>query len=172
MATFGKTTIGGTTDQWIKGDDAGACKFVLGENGSVTSMKIYMYSYGGNIRLGIYDHDAANNRPNNLKGTTTARFITSTAYAWETFNFPAPIDLTAGTYWLACQSDTDLYSAYDAGAAEQSGYHADAYADGFLDPWGAAITRRDREWSIYATYTPVAPPVGGHHQPYFVLTLP
>ena len=162
MATFGKTSIGGTTDQWTSADWAVACKFTLNENSSVESMTVYMYSYGGNIRLGIYDHDAVNNRPNNLKGQTDSRYIQSTGYTWETFTFSTPINLDAGTYWLAVITDADFYSAYDAGTTNQSGGHTNAYADGFLESWGSVISYASREWSLYATYTAT----GALGQPY------
>lgn len=156
MATFGKTDIGLSETNLDQGYKV-ATRFQLTEGGDVSKITFYTKQYYATttkIKCGIYDDSAG--APNALKGTS-AEVTLPTSWAWVDFTFSPAISLTAGYYWLAIiVGEAGAASAgvkYNADTA-QTGLNADAYADGFADPFGTP-TYYDFIISIYATYTPV-----------------
>lgn len=172
MATFGNTGIGGYTGTY-GGDTKHATKFTLTENADVSKITAYIRDAalvgGVSCKCAIYADDGGSpSRPSALKAVSSVSYAPAD-YAWV--DFAITVSLTPGVYWLTLKPDTNLHSKYDAGSTDQFVDKGEAY-DGFSDPFGTVDWNADREYSIYATYTPPAPPGGGHPQPYFVLTLP
>jgi len=162
MATFGKgAPIGGSTD-YTDANYVFASKYTLGENGTATSMTVYLKCFNAGIkyRLGLYKTDLS-------YVDRTDEFSPPAVDDWYTANFPAGVPLIAGYYWLYLTRDSALANnrcLYDAGGANTGFYGADAY-NGQDDPATPdAYSTRNR--SIYCTYTPTAGlsiPVAMHH---------
>lgn len=152
MSTVGKTTIGNI----YSGGAAGyilAAKIVMPENGQITKISAYIRGdVGANGIFVIY----------NATGTKVAEsnpIALTTNPTWTDF----PLDFTAQagqTYYFAVLTNTGLYIMADA-AAVGAGTEVRGYSDAgypiFPDPivWREFI---DREFSIYATYTPIIAP--------------
>jgi len=148
LPTFGKTDIGVTGEWWAPGDIIRGCMYTLTEEGYVLSITIYIYSgVPGLHKCAIYD------AAGNLRGVTEELELALIGWTWVTFNFPSPILLPAGDYYLCHWSNTDATLKWDTGATNQSGSKAQAY-NTFPDPivWDTYL---DRAVSIYATYTTI-----------------
>jgi len=151
MGTFGYSEIGGLYSN-INPDYKSASRFQCLEYGQAISLTWYGRKFASGtsqIRLGIYSDN--NGEPDVLLGYTHEITINDVEQ-WWTENLVSPVSLTAGAwYWLAviCNNYTRYYYALGEGCR-----NADAYSDGFSDPFGFAITNSVK-MSIYCTYTTV-----------------
>jgi len=153
MATFGKTTIGGSTSPGYS-PVAAYCIYNLSEAGDVSKVTFYT---GGTCNMKMAIYDVSGGVPNNLLATSNPVAIGS-SFAWV--DFPLTISLAAGDYALCWLFDATNYFKYDAGSTNQHGYKAATYPT-FPNPYGTPAANQAWAVSIYATYTPS---VGG--QPY------
>ena len=160
MAEFGYHTIGGTSGAEGPSTLDGT-RFTLSEAGDVTSVSVYCANLSASVtpafRTAIYDVSAG--EPNALKGTgAEVELAVSAPAAWR--ESALTVSLAAGDYYLCVWTDTDgaQFEAYwDGGATERyrtATYHSTNPAP---DPFGSASTG-SAKLSIFATYTPSAPP--------------
>jgi len=141
MATFGKTSVGASTND--QGSERiRACRFQLTEAGTVTKITAYL-NKTGNVYAAIYDDNAG--VPNNLKASSGA--VSVSGWAW--YDFTVNVALSAGYYWL-CFRAPSLYWKYDAGVTNQEAYKLSGT---FPDPFGTPDGYGNYANSIYATYT-------------------
>lgn len=114
-----------------------------------------------NFEVGIYTHDAVNNRPGtvisssivNAKGTTSG---------WKTVSGLNIVLEASTTYWLAFQLDntsTTTYTHYTTDATQKYDYKS---GSGSLpDPWGASSGTGGRLVAIYALIGTPATSISG-----------
>lgn len=166
---FGNTSVG--TSSFAPGTNTKfAVKTSLSEAGSVSS--ISWYTRGGTtaqkVRMALY---AANgSSPGAFKGVTPEKTILAgQAAGWVVFNFSSPISVTAGTYFLTFwtgPATSPAYFYYVPGASGDLQFRGETYSSTAnpSDPFGAAtISPGNEKVSIYATYTPSAPPPALHN---------
>lgn len=146
MATFGYTIAG--ADQRIMENMRGSITTVS-EAGMVTNLHAYIKGGSGNIKIGLYDSGK------NLLGNTVA--IPVSGAGWYSGNVSIPV--TAGTYYFGIIADdggASMTVAFDAVAGFAACYTAYTWPT-MPASWGSdSVT--DREFSIYATYIPLASP--------------
>jgi uncharacterized repeat protein (TIGR02543 family) len=130
-----------------------AMPFTMPENGTINSVTMYHTGGSGNMILGVYDGSGL---PANRLGVTAATAVSGST-GWQTINLTSPAFVASGaTVWLAWvyQSNPGIY--YESGSPGR----ADAgvgWSGGMPDPFGSS-TQSNYIYSIYATYTPSAPP--------------
>lgn len=146
--TFGYTTVGGST-QGLVANKKRSSQDTLSENGDVTNISVYGYTFAGTIdaRTGIYDinvnPDALQVTSNPLQWTTTPRWVNYSVTSTS---------LSADDYWLTYQVSGTGQTKYDAGGNMTQ--INDTYADGLSDPYGSPLDGTwNRRTSIYANYT-------------------
>ena len=141
--TFGKTDIGGTPwDSWLMW----ASKYPLTEAGDVTKITVYVDGVT-NVKVAIYAESGG--VPTSLLASAEKACVAG----WN--DITLLVSLPAGNYFLAARRETDLINFYyDAGSTNQTAFRTIAYADPWPDPFGVPDAQQDREYSIYATYTP------------------
>lgn len=147
--TFGKEDIGATCNGT---STIYACKYQMGsKNGSLTHITIYNKFGESTFRfyVGIYTDD--NGYPDSLLATSSEQ-TPATGSAWN--EAAVTCNLTASTYyWLAMHANTsDLQRCYDAGLTNQF-YYATRTYQALPSTFPAGATGRDRELSIFGTYT-------------------
>ncbi|MBE7554299.1 MAG: hypothetical protein HS126_24855 [Anaerolineales bacterium] len=144
----GPITIGETNI--LSSDDSGngnlliAQQAVLSQNATLQSLSFYVASASGQLRLGLYD-DAGGN-PGTLRAQTTAF---TPVVGWNTRNVVTPVQLPAGTYWLAylAQSNNLHFRVALTGSARGYSYSFGAMPTTFSSsPMSASV-----HWSLYAT---------------------
>lgn len=113
-----------------------------------------------NFEVGIYSHDAANERPNVLLASNKTNAKGTTA-GWKTST--VSYTLSASTiYWLAVQLD-DTTTTTNFDYTSDVSYKRDRKSSGTTtlpDPtWGLTASTRNYIYAIYAVYT-AAPPAG------------
>lgn len=153
--TFGYTTVGGTSINASEDYVAAYGPFAPASDGAVTSVAMYLTGWSGSQQytLGVYD-DSSGSPDALLRDGGGA---TASGDGWCTDTLDSGLSVTASTpYWLAENNDSTPLSWYDTA----SGFHLkrgglSTYAHGSLaDPIGTiSLTRTDRKYSIYATYT-------------------
>jgi hypothetical protein len=86
-----------------------ANKFTNTETGAIQSLSLWMKGTGGvAMTLGIYSHDAANNRPGSLIATT-ASVSCSVTNAYQTVNTTSNPTIDNGTiYWFVYSHSTSV----------------------------------------------------------------
>lgn len=146
MATFGTTTIGGTSNSGTAGPLGS--KFTAPATGTITDMTFYGRVDSGNAVLLIYADSAGS--PTTLLAQSASQ-AGWTVVDWHTAS--VSLAITSGTvYWLMMSHDTggpQYTMYYDAGSSNQLSYTG---SGGIPDPYG---TPNFLAWnmSIYATYT-------------------
>jgi PKD repeat protein len=153
MSTFGKTTIGVNSWEPGPGRMAGSL-YPLPVDATVSKITYYIQGYDG-APPGYYKcaiYDAAWN----LQGVTEEVIRPDASAAWVDFNFPTPLSLPAGDYWLCWFSTVNAISRYDASgtiAGFDLGGQGVTYASGY--PSSLVGIYKDTllvNFSIYATY--------------------
>jgi uncharacterized repeat protein (TIGR02543 family) len=130
-----------------------AMPFTMPENGTISSVTMYHTGGSGSMILGVYDGEGS---PANRLGVTAGTAVSGST-GWQTINLTSPAFVAGGsTVWLAWvyQSNPGIY--YQTGSPGR----ADAgvgWSGGMPDPFGSS-TQASYIYSIYATYTPSAPP--------------
>lgn len=131
-------------------DDSGNGNLLIGQqvalsqSATIQSLGFYVAVVSGRLRLGIYD-DASGN-PGTLKAQT-AEFTPVTG--WNTQNVVTPMQLSAGTYWLAYlpESSSLHFRLATSGVARWASYSYGALPTTFsTSPQSGSY-----HWSFYAT---------------------
>ncbi len=158
--TFGLTNVGANSDSMVP-DRKRATKATLSATGNVYKLTMYLTPTGVSgqeVMRGILYADQGGS-PGALLGVTNAfTFLSTNAAGWYDMQFPSPIPLTPGTYWIGVISGT---ATHVAGFRWNSVSHiralnTNAYASGPSNPFGTA-TIDSEQMSIYATYTIQSP---------------
>ncbi len=160
-ATFGKTSVGASSEQFAANRKR-VNRYALPTAGSVTKLSIYLAptgTSGAQVLEGVLYADSAG-KPGALLGTTNPITFSSTqAAGWYDLTFPSPVSLTAGNYWIGVLTGTTADVAgyrYDSVSASRD-YNSNTYTSGPSNPFGS-VTSDNQQTSLYATYTPSAPP--------------
>lgn len=124
------------------------------DSGSVSSIVVHLTSVDGaaeGLKVAVYSHDAANNRPGTLLASTSTTMAGTVG--WNAVPLSAPVTANT-TYWVAVNiegSGTGLSFNYCGGcAAESTTTYPRPFNNAWPSPHGApnnALT--DYEWSIY-----------------------
>ncbi|HEX4187041.1 MAG TPA: S8 family serine peptidase [Solirubrobacteraceae bacterium] len=156
-ATFGKTSVGGSSDTYAAGRKR-VNRYALPVAGTVSKLSIYLAptaTTGQQLLEGIIYADSGG-APGALIATSSQLTFKSTEGAgWYDLTFPAPPALAAGNYWIGVITGTTGGVAgfrYDKVTASRD-YNANSYGAGPSNPFGAASTDSEQT-SLYATYTP------------------
>jgi hypothetical protein len=148
--------VGALTDRW-PANDKGGCSYTLSEDGTVTSISLYVASYSAtcNIKIGIYAADGTGGAAGALRGQTASHTITQTGWhTWSNLNFP----LTAGKYYLywVC---SNTFTSRATGQGDSQFTTKINYAQEFLSTCQKMTTDAGYGGqSIYANYTTAASP--------------
>jgi len=146
MATFGKTSVGGSTA--VYSDDVKGCTASPASEGRATKMTVYIAGWGSgeNIKLALYD------AADESLFASTEELDTGGGTGWYDFDFSPSVEvLSTKSYRLAFYGDNDASFYYDSAvgqvypSANNAGYPA------WPDP---VTTAAGFQFSIYCTYTP------------------
>lgn len=158
-ATFGYTTVGGSQD--FSAGLPKCTQFTSGGAGTITSVSVYVTTYfggGANLATAVYADNAG--AINALLASDSGHTAVTASAAWYTTNL-SYVFAASTVYWLCEWFDsTNATSTYDAGAANQESYHSSLTFASWPNPF-APTASENRQYSIYATYTPsgaVTPP--------------
>jgi hypothetical protein len=159
-ATFGKTTVGGSTDTFLA-DRKRVNRYGLPGSGSVSKLSIYLAptgTSGQQLIEGLIYADSSG-APGALLGVSEQLAFQSTnAAGWYDLNFSSPLKLGAGNYWIGIITGASSKVAgfrFDAVTSARD-YNANTYASGPTSPFGSP-TVDPEQMSLYATYTPPVP---------------
>ena len=160
-STFGTTTVGASAEADPANLKA-ASKYTLPGPGTLSKLSVYLQptgTAGTQSFEGVVYAESAGAPGALLASTTALAFKSTNAAGWYELNFSAPVKLAAGSYWLGFISATTEKIAEYRWATLASGlaYNVNPYTSGPSNPFGKA-TVLSRQLSLYATYTPVAPP--------------
>lgn len=153
--TFGKTSIGGSTDP-ADANYMRAAVFNLGQAASVSKLTIYLQrlNNGDQVLKGVIYADQGGSPGNLIAVSNEVTFGTSAASGWYDLPFTSSIPLSAGAYWIGLidGTNTDVFGLrYDNSSANSGAVTAASYANAPPDPFKPS--RLDFEqFSIYATY--------------------
>jgi hypothetical protein len=155
-ATFGKTTVGASSDQFVP-DRKRAYRYALPAAGTVSKLSIYLApttTAGQQVLKGLIYADSSN-APSALLGSTEQLTFQSTNSAgWYDLKFSSPVKLAAGNYWIGVITGATSYvlgTRYDSVSGSRD-YNANTYTSGPTNPFGAVSTDA-KQLSLYATYT-------------------
>jgi len=157
MATFGKTTIGVTQNNWT-GDYILGCLQEMPEKGTITKITAYLrdrYEVTAPGKGYIY---ADNGGVPGVKLAEGTEITVGAVLDWQ--DFPVTYVNNSGVLplWLVYFVDTGFTTKYDGGAVDQTQFRLVTYPNE-PDPFGVA-SKAAFEMSLYATYTPSAPSGG------------
>lgn len=160
--TMGVTSIQPSTDSG-NGNLVVVQRATLAKAGTLRSLSFHVLNASGQLRMGVYDATGANGNPG-ARVAETAPF--TPAAGWNTQPVLAPIELAAGTYWLAYHpSSSSLSFSTNYGAGR---YCYQARTFGALPArYAASPSCGATEWSLYATLDgssvppPPPPPASG-----------
>jgi len=147
---FGKARMGQNMDTSYK-DYKGVTRYLMREDGWVTSISMWFGSEGLEATVAIYTHPEGK-----LIVQSQSETITSTG--WHNFTVPRTF-IFSGFYGLAWKNSENATVAYDAGSRDQTARSPESYDEPF-SPTFVASQFFDTEISIYATYDPVVTKVG------------
>jgi subtilisin family serine protease len=163
--TFGKTTVGASTDSGIFSGYKVVHAATLTGSGSVTKLSLYAVP-GINspspqaLRAVIYADSGGSPGALLASGPEVTYQGSVNGSGWFELPLSAPLALSPGTYWLGFITGTTtegLGYRYDT-VANGRAYNTNPFAGGPTNPFGAA-TKDSEQASIYATYTTGAPNV-------------
>lgn len=149
MADFGETSIVGSSDDGNTG--LLIAQDVVGIDGVLQSLSLYAKpgTETGNIRLGLYDSDAAAGAAGTLLATTNS---TACVAGFNTIATTSNPTIVAGhTYWLAYTNDGGFTSEIkNTGNAQWKDFVYGAMPN----PFGTTgISTGGFHWAIYGTVT-------------------
>ena len=148
--TVGFTTVFGTSTTTA---NRRAMPFTMPENGTISSVSMYHTGGSGSMILGVYDGESL---PANRLGVTATTAVSGST-GWQTINLTSPAFVAGGsTVWLAWVYESNPGIYYETGSPGRA-HSDDTWSGGMPDPFGSS-TQADFLYSIYATYTPSAPP--------------
>jgi hypothetical protein len=123
-------------------------------NNSVTSMGWYCNTATGaaNFQVGIYSHDAGNDKPNVLLASS-GDVAKGTDAGWK--SGAVSCALTASeTYWLAMQYDDSAGNTeIDRSTVADQEWHVKITETELTDPWGTSDNSGTTLCAIYALYS-------------------
>ncbi len=153
---FGHTTVESTYG--TSSNYAQAFKATLSQAGTVTSIDVSIYLGDGltdGLKVALYDHDAANDRPGSLLGYGT-KALTGLINGWVSVSI-SPIKIAAGTYWLAFKFQSGNANFRYISTGGRQAYKSSTYSNAWPNPFGAASFNTSNA-SIRGAYTPNAAP--------------
>ena len=130
-----------------------AMPFIMPENGTICSVTMYHNGGSGSMIMGVYDGESL---PTNRLGVTASTAVSGTT-GWQTIDLTSPAFVASGAkVWLAWvyQSNPGMY--YESGSPGRAS-SSQSWSGGMPDPFGSSTTA-NYIYSIYANYTPSAPP--------------
>jgi hypothetical protein len=159
--TFGKTTVGGSTDNGMFANYKIVHKAALSVPGSVTKLSVYAVPginspAAQSLKAVIYSDSEGSPSKLLATGTEVKYKGDVNGSGWLELPLASSIELNPGTYWIGfiTGSETEgMGYKYDEVASSRA-YNANTYSSGPTNPFGAA-TKDAEQASIYATYTPV-----------------
>ncbi len=163
-STFGKTSVGASTDGGIFSDYKVVHAATLPSAGSVTKLSLYAIP-GINspspqaLRAVIYSDSGGSPGALLASGPEVTYQGSVNGSGWFELPLASPVALSPGTYWLGFITGTTtegLGYRYDT-VANSRAYNTNPFANGPTNPFGTA-TKDSEQASIYATYTTSAPP--------------
>jgi hypothetical protein len=130
-----------------------ACKYRLFENGTVNSIVVSFASTGGGeARVALYTDNGGT--PGNLIVQSASEVISSAG--WHEFDVP-DVPLTAGTYWVAIQTQSGVLFNLDTIGVSNEYYNYMSY-DVFPDVPPSGGGNGDGAYDIYVNYCPLICP--------------
>lgn len=109
-----------------------------------------------NFEVGIYDHDAVNNRPGNLLAGVSRTNAKGTTAGWKKAT-GLNISITAGTvYWIAVQLDDGESTLTDYGTPAGERFANKQSTSTLPDPWDTGLEYDGYYISIYAVWEAAA----------------
>lgn len=156
-ATFGSTTVGGSSDTF-SADRKRVNEYTLSAAGSLTNITIYLaptFTSGEQVMKGIVYSDSSG-KPANLLGATSQLTFHSTDKAgWYAMTFPTALKLAPGNYWIGViTGSTGKVASYRYKKVSSSrDYNNNKYSSGPTSSFGS-FSVDGEQMSLYATYTP------------------
>jgi hypothetical protein len=145
--TFGTTSIAGATAGGGGLGPVHATKYTLSQAGTVTQVSIYAVK-GGNVKAAIYTDNSG--RPGSLLAAVNAPTAVA-ALQWTAISI-GPINLQAGTYWIAFNADVAWLRMYKAGGTNQVAYMPWPFSNDMPTTWSSPGFA-NYDFICYATYT-------------------
>jgi hypothetical protein len=155
MATFGKTSVGGSWNNSNTKVYTTGPSYSPASNGTITSISFYCRRHTGtgvmNLKLACYK-DVGGVLANAILVTSGVGSVTAAA-GWKTVNVSNVAIFAANSYYFAEIADTSIDIDYAAQNSQTN--QSIAYASwGPSDPHGAAdSTDTNYDFAAYATYT-------------------
>jgi hypothetical protein len=159
-ATFGKTTVGGSSDSFLAGRKR-VNRYTLAGAGTVSKLSVYLAPTGtsGEQSLeGVIYADSAGKPQALLAVSQPLTFRSGNAAGWYDLPFATAVKLAAGSYWIGAITGASSNVAgfrFDSVAGSRD-YNADTYGSGPSNPFGSVTTDRVQA-SLYATYSAEGP---------------
>lgn len=124
LGVIGNTNDGTATDQlWSDGPWVNTCRYVAGENWTVTNIVAKVKAVPGKYKCAIYADTGG--QPGQLLRATSE--VANPTTGWHSFPLTAPLTLTRSqSYWLAIWSDdqnAEIYYSDNEGTLKWSGPH-------------------------------------------------
>ena len=130
-----------------------AMPFTMPENGEICSVTMYHNGGSGSMIMGVYDGESL---PDNRLGVTATTPVSGTT-GWQTIDLTSPAFVASGAkVWLAWLYESNPGMYYESGSPGRAS-SSDTWSGGMPDPFGSSTTA-NYIYSIYANYTPAAPP--------------
>jgi hypothetical protein len=144
--TFGTTSTAGVSIGGAAGYIV-ATKYTLSQAGTVTQVSVHS-AYSGHVRTAIYaDNSGA---PGSLLAANNAPTAVS-AGRWTTVSI-GPVQLSAGTYWIAFNEDEHSLRVYTSGGTRQAAYMSYAFTNDMPTSW-TPNGYQNLDYVCYATYS-------------------
>ena len=128
---YGALTPG---DFGVAANNVFASSYILSTSAEITGFTFYSRNFSGHVLLAIYSDNAGSPRSLIVQTPFTAVAATGNTV----INLTTPVDLAAGSYWLACLTDQDIVSV--ANTLSGKSLFITGPANGYgplLDPFGA-----------------------------------
>jgi uncharacterized repeat protein (TIGR02543 family) len=130
-----------------------AMPFTMPENGTICSVTMYHNGGSGSMIMGVYDGESL---PTNRLGVTATTPVSGTT-GWQTIDLTSPAFVASGAkVWLAWVYESNPGMYYESGSPGRA-HSSQGWSGGMPDPFGSSTTA-NYIYSIYANYTPSAPP--------------
>lgn len=157
-ATFGKKSVGASSDSFAA-DRKRVNRYALTTNASVSKLSIYLAPTGVSgqqVIQGVVYADAGGAPGARLAVSNQLTFHSTDAAGWYDLVLPAPLQVSAGNYWIGVITGGSSGVAgfrYDSVASSRI-YNANTYSSGPSDPFGSSYTTDNEQMSLFATYSP------------------
>jgi subtilisin family serine protease len=157
VATFGKTTVGSSSDTYAA-DRKRVNRYALAGAGSVSKLSIYLTSAassGQQVLKGVVYADSSGKPAALLASSEQLTFKAKSAAGWYDLTFSTPLKLAAGSYWIGVITGASSGVSgfrYDNVAGSRD-YNSNSFASGPTSQFGAASSDGEQT-SLFATYAP------------------